>query len=99
MRLNRWDRLSERRGAGDVVTYVRNCKFAGDGHQTDGGVDVECGWHYNGGGPGAFGGASHWPHVSTSVSLPAGREDLRDELATELKETIDQFLEKKGLGR
>jgi len=48
--------------------------------------------HYNGSGPGAFGGSDEWPHVTLEISLPEGREDLAKILAKDLMDLADARL-------
>jgi hypothetical protein len=73
-------------------TWSLNNKFAGPNHSTHNGSSIEVSPHFNGSGPQAFGGANSWPHVRADVSLPVGKEELAQELALRLRETIAEFL-------
>lgn len=66
--------------------------FAGAKNTCDGGSEITITKHVNGSGNEYFGGAREWPAVTLTVSLPVKREDLAQDLAKLLRETVAKFV-------
>lgn len=55
------------------------------------GHEIAAIYHYNGSGKSAFGGHEKWPAVTTRLTFPAGRVDLRDAFVEQLKTSVENF--------
>lgn len=55
---------------------------------------VEEGYHYNGSGERAFGGAGQWPHLKLDINFRPGEEKQRHELAVLLMKTVSEYVDK-----
>jgi len=53
--------------------------------------EIESGWHYNGSGAQAFGGAASWPHAKLDVSFQTGEEAKRDAFVEALKKFVADY--------
>ena len=60
-------------------------------------VVIECNYNYSGSGVGSFNNFEKWPHIGVSIALPAGREDIRDSLAIDLRDLIKEFISEHDL--
>jgi hypothetical protein len=55
-------------------------------------IEMDFGDHVNGSGPGAFGGAERWPHLTIHIGFEVGQEEMRDAVAIILARMIDNLM-------
>lgn len=79
----RWGQTHE--ALGPELLYAIGCK--------DPTIEIKVGFHYNGSGAQAFGGAKQWPHVALHMNFPTHRQDLANSFAEELQKLALAFVE------
>lgn len=72
-------------------------RYAGYSDHRDGAHLIKEGYHWNGSGAQAFGGARSWPVVTTETLFQTGREDIAKEFADALAEFTELWLSERNL--
>lgn len=76
--------------------FSRSLNYLGN-YEISNAVTLRMASSYNGSGESCFNGFREWPTVSLHVPLPAGRTDMQQALASELKDFIDGFISRHNL--
>ena len=63
------------------------------------GIEIENGYHYNGSGKEAFGGANEWNHITIRIPLGENEKHLSDKICNEFKLFIDGLVKKHNLDK